>query len=90
MKKLFWISVVIAILAAFFASANPDGLDFVSEKLGFAERGQERTAPMSDYSLKILPEGGISTSLAGIAGILITLSVFRLTVFIIKKYAVIR
>lgn len=85
MKKLFWISVVIAILAAFFASANPDGLDFISEKLGFAEKGQERTAPMPDYSLKFLPKGGVSTSLVGIAGILITLAIFWLTAYILKK-----
>lgn len=76
MKKLFWISVVVVILAAFFASANPDGLDFISEKFGFAEKGQERTAPMPDYRVKFLPEGGISTSLAGISGVLITLSLF--------------
>lgn len=82
MKKLFWISVVIAVLAAFFASTNPDGLDFVAEKFGFAERGQEREAPMPDYSLKFLPEGGVSTSLAGIAGILITLSLFWLGAYV--------
>jgi len=76
MKKLFWITVIIAVLAAFFASTHPDGLDFVAEKFGFAEKGQERTAPMPDYSLKFLPEGGVSTSLAGIAGILITISLF--------------
>lgn len=85
MKKLFWISVVIAILAAFFASANPDGLDFISEKFGFAEKGMERSAPMPDYSLKFLPEGGVSTSLAGIAGILITLAIFWLAAYILKK-----
>lgn len=85
MKKLFWVSVVIAILAAFFASANPDGLDFISEKLGFSGKGQERTAPMADYSVGFLPEGGISTSTAGIAGILITLGLFWLAAYIIKK-----
>lgn len=85
MKKLFWISVVIAILAAFFASANPDGLDFISKKLGFSDKGQERTAPMIDYSVSFLPEGGISTSTAGIAGILITLGIFWLAAYILKK-----
>lgn len=86
MKKLFWITVVIAILAAFFASTYPDGLDFVAEKFGFAEKGQERSAPMPDYSLKFLPEGGISTFLAGIAGILITLAIFWLAVDILKDW----
>ncbi|MFA5113352.1 MAG: PDGLE domain-containing protein [Candidatus Margulisiibacteriota bacterium] len=85
MKKLFWVSVVIAILAAFFASANPDGLDFISEKLGFAEKGQERTAPLADYSVGFLPAGGISTSTAGIAGILITLGIFWLAAYALKR-----
>lgn len=85
MKKLFWVSVVIAVFAAFFASANPDGLDFISEKLGFSEKGQERTAPMTDYSVGFIPEGGLSTSTAGIAGILITLGIFWLAVYIMKK-----
>lgn len=85
MKKLFWVSVVIAVFAAFFASANLDGLDFISERLGFAEKGQERTAPMTNYSVGFLPEGGISTSTAGIAGILITLGIFWLAVYILKK-----
>lgn len=87
MKKLFWITIVIAALAAFFASTNPDGLDFISEKLNFAEKRQEQSAPMPDYSLEFLPEGGISTSLAGIAGILITLAVFWLTVYALKRGA---
>jgi hypothetical protein len=85
MKKLFWVAVVIAILAAFFASANPDGLDSISERFSFAEKGQARTAPMTDYSLKFLPEGGISTSLAGIAGVLIMLGLFWLTAYVLKK-----
>lgn len=84
MKRLFWISVIIVILAAFFASTHPDGLDFVAERFGFAEKAQERPAPMPDYSLKFLPEGGVSTSLSGIAGILITLAIFWLTAYALK------
>ena len=85
MKKLFFVAVIIAILAAFFASAHPDGLDFVAEKFGFAEKGQGHQAPMPDYSLKFLPEGSVSTSLAGIAGILIVLAIFWLAAYILKK-----
>ncbi len=76
MKKLFWVSVVIAVFAAFFASTHPDGLDFVAEKFGFAEKGIERPAPMSDYGIRYLPKGKGSTAIAGIAGIVIILSAF--------------
>lgn len=85
MKKLFFVAVVIAVLAAFFASAHPDGLDFISEQFGFAEHGVDHAAPMPDYGLTFLPEGGISTSLAGVAGILIMLAIFWLTAYILKK-----
>jgi hypothetical protein len=85
MNKHFWIAAAIAVLAAFFASTHPDGLDFTAEKLGFAGKSQERNTLMTDYRLKYFPEGVVSTALAGIAGILITLGVFQLTVYIIKK-----
>jgi len=76
--------VVIAILAALFASKFPDGLDFVAEKLGFAGKGIERTAPMTGYGLNFLPQGSLSTSLAGIIGILIILGLFWLAVKMLK------
>ncbi len=85
MKRLFLISVLIAVLAAFFASANPDGLDFVGEKLGFSDKGIERTAPMTDYHIGSLPRGEVSTAVAGTAGVLITLSIFWLVAFLLKK-----
>jgi len=85
MKKLFWISIVIAILAAFFASTHPDGLDFISEKLDFAGKGVERGAVMAGYAFPCLPEGGISAATAGIAGVLITLSIFWSAVYIFKN-----
>jgi hypothetical protein len=84
MKKLFWISVFIAILAAFFASTYPDGLDFVAEKFGFAAKGMGQSAPLSGYSLPFLPAGVGSTAAAGVAGVLITLGVFCLAVRTIK------
>ena len=76
MKKLFFFSIAIAVLAAFFASTHPDGLDFVAEKFGFAAKATGHSAPLADYRVGFLPAGGISTLVAGIAGILITLSIF--------------
>lgn len=87
MKKLFWLTIVVAVLAALFASANPDGLDFIAEKLGFADKGIARSAPMTNYSLKFLPAGVASTAIAAIAGILITLAIFWLAARILKHRA---
>lgn len=83
---MLWLAAVIVILAAFFASSHPDGLDFVSEKLGFAGKGQESPAPMPDYKLGCLPKERISTAIAGIVGILIILGIFAMAVYISKRY----
>lgn len=85
MKKVFWTAIAIAFLAAFFASTNPDGLDFVSEKLGFGNKGIERKAVMTGYSFPFLQKSGISTAAAGAAGVLITFAVFGATVLVLKK-----
>ena len=85
MKKIIYISIVVAILAAFFASSNPDGLDFVSERFGFASSSIEHQAPMSDYSIPFLPKGAVSTSFAGIAGILIIIGGFSIFTKAIKR-----
>ena len=72
MRRLFFLSIAIALLATFFASTKPDGLDFVAEKLGFAGRGIERAAPL-DYST------------AGIAGVMIMLAVFWGSAHVLKR-----
>jgi len=85
LKKLFLIAILISVLAAFFASSHPDGLDFVAERYGFAEKSHEHSAPMPGYSLNFLPESSISTSAAGLAGILILLGIFGLVAFVLKN-----
>ncbi|MFA4905170.1 MAG: PDGLE domain-containing protein [Candidatus Margulisiibacteriota bacterium] len=72
MRKLIFIAILIAVLAAFFASTHPDGLDFVAEKFGFADKAQERSA--------LLPPS------AGIAGVFITLSLFWVGARVFKTY----
>jgi cobalt/nickel transport protein len=76
MRKIILLSILIAILAAFFASSHPDGLEKVAENLGFIEKGVERSSLMTGYSLPFIPQEGISTALAGIIGVFITLGLF--------------
>jgi hypothetical protein len=42
MRNIILLSIAIAIAAAFFACAHPDGLEKVAQTLGFMERGVER------------------------------------------------
>ena len=85
MKKAFFVVLLVAVAASFFASSHPDGLEKVAENLGFIERAQERSAPLPDYTTPGFSEGGLSTATAGIAGVLITLAVFWLAAYIMKK-----
>lgn len=78
MKKIFLLSIAIAVSAAFFASTNPDGLDFAAEKFGFAGKGIERTA-------LIAPHGSIPTAFAGIAGVIIILILFWASAYALKR-----
>jgi len=65
------IAAVIAILAANFASGDPDGLDSVAIKQGFEEAGKDPGFQvLPDYTIPGL-DGTVSTILAGIAGIAI-------------------
>ncbi|NJN17247.1 MAG: cobalamin biosynthesis protein CbiM [Oscillochloris sp.] len=72
------VGLVIAIAAAFIsplASGDPDGLERVAEDQGFIERAQD--APyqiLPDYTIPGL-DGGISTILAGVIGLVIVFGI---------------
>jgi 2-hydroxychromene-2-carboxylate isomerase len=76
MRNIILLSVLVVILAAFFASANPDGLEKVAETLGFTDRAVERTSVMSGYTVPFIANQGISTAIAGIFGVFICLGLF--------------
>jgi cobalt/nickel transport system permease protein len=87
--KTTWIwlavSFAVAMLLAPFASEFPDGLEKVAETFGFIERGTSKlTSPLPDYQVPGL-SGGISTAMAGIAGVLITFIVAYMAVKVLHK-----
>ena len=84
-RPMLWIllavSMSVAVLLAPFASELPDGLARVAESLGFLERGTPKVrSPLPDYQIPGL-RGGISTSMAGVVGVLVT---FGLAYMIVK------
>ncbi|MEL7670620.1 PDGLE domain-containing protein [Methanobacterium sp.] len=68
------ICIIIAVLAPFIASSNPDGLEKTAEDVSTTEESGIYEAPMPDYTIPFLgednPYGGI---VALIVGVLITL-----------------
>ncbi|MBU0630310.1 MAG: PDGLE domain-containing protein [Candidatus Margulisbacteria bacterium] len=72
MRNLFLLSIAIVVLASFFASTHPDGLDYVAGSYNFANKGVERTA-LLNYST------------AGIVGVVIILALFWGSVRLFKS-----
>ena len=85
MKKRILIAVLIAVLAAFFASRNPDGLDKVSNVLGFAESAKENVAVMKDYEINILGQNKISSAIAGVIGVFVVFGIFEIVYFLLRQ-----
>lgn len=65
-------AAVVALVLAPWASPLPDGLEWAAETAGFFKEAQPFfVSPLADYSAAGLPEG-LSTSVAGLAGVAIT------------------
>jgi cobalt/nickel transport system permease protein len=72
------ITLLVAGVVSLFASANPDGLEFVGEKLGFGAAAKDSAVaggPLADYGVSGISNGHVSGALAGIIGVLVTIAV---------------
>ena len=87
MKKAIWFSIVIVILAAFFASTKPDGLEKVAKKLGFIKQAVSSPAWFNDYHVPFISNPSLSTVIAGLAGVLLTFGLFWLTAKLLIRKA---
>ena len=78
-------SIIVAVFASFFASSHPDGLEKVAETLGFIGKGRAFSSFFTDYSVSFISIEGISTTIAGIMGILLMYGIFKgIGIIIIK------
>jgi len=80
-KGLVWfligllVTVAVAVVVSRFASNEPDGLEYVAEREGFAEGAAEHPlaeTPLAGYG-ENLPDEGSSVGIAGLIGVLATL-----------------
>jgi cobalt/nickel transport system permease protein len=72
------VALVLAGVVSFFASAHPDGLEYVAAAHGFLDEATTsalRGTPLADYGA----ETGIPVGVAGIVGVLVTVAVGYLT-----------
>jgi cobalt/nickel transport system permease protein len=71
-------TLLIAGVVSLFASAHPDGLQFVGAKLGFeiaAKHSATATSPLANYGVSGVGNSQVSGALAGIIGVLVTIVV---------------
>jgi cobalt/nickel transport protein len=70
------VALLIAGVGSFYASSNPDGLEFVAEKTGFLDHSKDSPvagSPFADYSTKGIDNTRLSGGVAGVVGALTVL-----------------
>ena len=81
MSKRFFVgfllvSLLVAGVASYYASAHPDGLEYVAEQTGFIDSAEDSAtadSPLADYSTKGVEDQRLSVGIAGVVGVLVML-----------------
>ncbi|MCV2392983.1 energy-coupling factor ABC transporter permease [Actinotalea sp. M2MS4P-6] len=71
------VTLVVAGGLSLFASADPDGLEYVGEAMGFGTAARDSaaaTSPLADYALSGVADPWLSGSAAGVIGVLVTVA----------------
>lgn len=82
------IALLLAGVVSAWASSHPDGLEFVAEKLGFADAAGAHVSdgsPLAGYSVQALGEGPLAGGLAGVIGVLVVALVMGLLVLLLRR-----
>ena len=81
------IAIIIAILAPFLASSNPDGLESTIEKVLLPGVSEEEIheSPMPDYIIPSLGETPISGGIAIVIGVLVVFALAYGLGYLLKK-----
>ena len=82
------VALLIAGVASYFASADPDGLERVAEQVGFADSAKDSAtadSPLSDYQVKGVEDEALSGGLAGVLGALVVLLVVAGLTYVVRR-----
>jgi hypothetical protein len=81
-RRFFAAFLVVALLvaggASYYASAHPDGLEYVAHQAGFGDSADDSptaNSPLADYSTKGIDDARVSGGVAGVAGCLLVLGI---------------
>jgi cobalt/nickel transport protein len=82
------VTLLIAGVVSFYASAHPDGLEYVAGKVGFLDAAQGSAAsdsPFADYQVEGVGDGRLSGGLAGVLGTLVVLLVAGALAYAVRR-----
>ena len=79
------IALIIAILAPFLASSNPDGLDSTAESLAVPESDAAFQSPLTDYALPGMEDNPLGGVISLIIGTILVLVVALVVAKLIGK-----
>lgn len=70
------VALLLAGVGSYYASSNPDGLEYVAERTGFLDSAEESPvaeSPFADYQTSGVDDARLSGGLAGVVGSLVVL-----------------
>jgi cobalt/nickel transport protein len=82
------VALLIAGVGSYYASSNPDGLEFVADKTGFidsAEDSKTADSPLAGYDTKGVDNDRLGGGIAGVAGVLIVLVLMSGVAFAVRR-----
>ncbi|MGY0538050.1 PDGLE domain-containing protein [Nocardioides sp. YJ-D4] len=92
-----WVAVGIAVVAlllagvvSYYASAHPDGLEYVAGKTGFLDSASEHGAadgPLADYGTKGVDNERLSGGLAGVIGTVVVLVLAGGLALVVRRHS---
>lgn len=91
-RTFFVVALLASLLVAggvsYFASSNPDGLEYVAEKVGFADSAEDSAtadSPLSDYQVRGVENDALSGGLAGVVGALVVLVIAGGLAYVVRR-----
>ncbi len=70
------VALLVAGVGSYYASAHPDGLEYVASETGFLESAEDSPtadSPLADYQASGVDDARLSGGIAGVVGVLVML-----------------
>jgi len=91
-RRFFVVALVVSLLvagvASYYASARPDGLEHVAEKSGFIDSAEDSAtsdSPLADYETAGVDDARLSGGLAGVVGVVVMMALSSGLFWLIRR-----